>query len=46
MFLVWVVVKEEEERKRKREAEANKAYQKETDDRRAEIRKEAGLEAK
>ena len=44
--LVWVVVKEEEERRKKAEQAATKAFYKETDSRREEIRREAGLDAK
>ncbi|KAH7019979.1 hypothetical protein EDB80DRAFT_701998 [Ilyonectria destructans] len=43
---IWIVVKEEEERRRKAELAAVKASKKETDARREEMRREAGLEAK
>ncbi|KAI1069820.1 hypothetical protein LB507_008456 [Fusarium sp. FIESC RH6] len=43
---IWVVVKEEEERKRKNAAAAAKASKLETETRREEMRREAGLDAK
>ncbi|CAM1502014.1 Fc.00g039980.m01.CDS01 [Cosmosporella sp. VM-42] len=43
---IWVVVKEEEERRKQKELAATKAFKKETDTRRDEIRREAGLEVK
>ncbi|KAI5464146.1 hypothetical protein BGZ63DRAFT_145872 [Mariannaea sp. PMI_226] len=43
---IWVVIKEEEERKKQRESAAAKATKQETDARREEMRREAGLGAK
>ncbi|KAH7176523.1 hypothetical protein EDB81DRAFT_41331 [Dactylonectria macrodidyma] len=43
---IWIVVKEEEERKRKAGLAAAKASKQETESRREEMRREAGLEAK
>ncbi|KAH6888089.1 hypothetical protein B0T10DRAFT_67625 [Thelonectria olida] len=43
---IWIVVKEEEERKKKMQLAAAKASRQETDARREEMRREAGLEAK
>lgn len=40
------MVKEEEERRKKKEAAAHKIAQKESDVRREEMRREAGLDAK